>query len=337
MKELSALPRVSFIIPTYNAQAHLECCLESIRSQDYPTEKVEILVIDGGSSDATLGMAKKYGCKIISNPKKLAEYGVQLGMQHAVGALVTIFAADNELVGRNWIARVACVFSNFPHLCALWGRLVSGVSDSALNKYFELIQSDPLNWFLNKNIEWYKVNGSRYKTGCFLFNVLPSKPLVWGANGLVYQRQIIQPIWQQVGYLGDNDAFQYMVEQGNSTVAYFDAPFVYHHHVARLSDWVRKWERNFRHHLVDKYKTRNMNWVFTKSFKVKLLCWVVYSSIPIFSLLHSIYLSFRDKNWHWFYHPIVSFLQFFTYLRLLLIDKNSVVFVIRDAFSVLRR
>lgn len=334
MKELNVLPSISFIIPTYNAAAHLSCCLQSIRSQDYPPEKVEILVVDGGSGDATLDLAKEYGCKIISNPKRLAEYGVQLGVQYAVGSLVTVFAADNELVGRDWMSKVVDVFMRFPHVCALWGRLVSGARDSALNKYFELLQSDPLNWFLNNNIEWYEKQASRYKTGWFLFDVKPSKPLVWGANGLVYQRQIIQPIWRQEGYLGDNDAFQYMVEQGNSTVAYFDAPFVYHHHVVSLSQWVKKWERNFRYHLVDKYKTRNMNWVFTKSFKTKLLCWVVYSAIPLFSLLHSIYLSFRDKNWHWFYHPIVSFLQFFTYLKVLLIDKNSVSFVMRDAFGV---
>lgn len=47
--------RISIIIATFNAGAYLERCLQSIRSQK--TEDVELLIMDGGSSDSTLQIA----------------------------------------------------------------------------------------------------------------------------------------------------------------------------------------------------------------------------------------------------------------------------------------
>lgn len=318
---------ISFIIPTYNAEYHLNKCLSSIRSQDYPQEAIEIIIADGGSHDSTIEIARQYSCIILNNFKRLAEYGVQLGIQKASGEISVIFAADNELVGYNWIKKVGNIFAADKEITAVWGRLVSGKDDTALNKYFELIQSDPLNWFLNKNLDKYKKNMRIKGTDIFSFRVDQYKPLVWGANGLAYRSEIIKGIWAQEGYLGDNDAFQCMIEQGKNKVAYFDHPFVYHHHVANLGDWVKKWRRNFSQHLLSKQKTRNMNWVFAGSFKIKLFFWVLYSAIPVISLTHSIYLSIKDKNIYWLYHPAANFLQLFTYCSLIFFDKKGINFV----------
>ena len=322
---------ISFIIPTYNASLHIGSCLESIRNQKYPQDRIEILILDGGSADETLSIAGKYNCQVLKNSKKLAEYGVQLGMESAKGDLLAVFAADNELVDNNWVQKVADVFNSDKDISAVWGRLAAGEKDSSLNKYFELIQSDPLNWFLNNNLDSYKKNAELFGKDFYKFKVDPKKPLVWGANGLIYRAEKIKPIWKQSGYLGDNDAFQYMIEQGENKVGYFDFPFVYHHHVARLRDWVRKWQRNFFQHLLDKYKTRNMNWVFIRNFKLKLFFWSIYNLIPLFSLGHALYLFFRDNNAYWFYHPLVSFMQFLTYVRLTLFTKKGFSFI-KDSF-----
>ncbi|MBM3255643.1 MAG: glycosyltransferase family 2 protein [Candidatus Omnitrophica bacterium] len=327
------LPGISFVIPTYNAGFHIERCLKSIRAQEYPKELLEILVLDGGSDDSTVSIATKFDCRILKNEKKLAEFGVQLGIGQANGDLLVVFAADNELVGNDWAKKVSALFTEDQGLCALWGRLASGKDDSKLNKYFELIQSDPLNWFLNNNLARYKKECPSPRGSIFRFQVNPRQPLVWGANGLVYRASKIKHIWGQAGYLGDNDAFQLMLEEGNNSVAYFDSPFVYHHHVARLGDWARKWRRNFSQHLLSRQETRNMNWVFAGNFKIKLFFWVFYSAIPLISLAHSIYLSIRDKSIYWFYHPMASFLQLFTYINLIIFDKSGRSFIKRIIFS----
>jgi glycosyltransferase involved in cell wall biosynthesis len=310
--------RFTFIIPTYNAERHLDVCLKSIREQDFPQDHVAILLADGGSEDTTVAIGERYNCRILENKKKLAEFGVQLGMREASSELVVVFAADNELVGRNWLRKVEAIFRADEGLSALWGRLASGARDPFLNKYFALIQSDPLNWFLNNNLDVYKKEAVAMLLDVLKFKVRPDRPLVWGANGLVFRASKIKPIWARESYLGDNDAFQTMVEQGDNEVVYFTSPFVFHHHVARLADWVRKWRRNFMLHFLDKKKTRNMNWVFAGNFKVKLFLWIFYAGVPIFSLLHSLYLSLRDRNAFWLLHPLASFLQLVSYVALVL-------------------
>ena len=307
--------KIDFIIPTYNAEKHLSLCLKSIVRQHFPRRKIGIIVVDGGSADKTIEIAKSFGAEIYPNTKRLAEYGVQRGMAEADGELVVVFAADNELVSDDWIQRVVDIFERDHAISAVWGKLVSGGNDPTLNKYLELIQSDPLNWFLNKNLDRYKTKAQVYREKCFIFKVDPAKPLVWGANGLVYRMEKIKAIWAQEGYLGDNDAFQYMIEQGDNKVAYFDIPFVYHHHVSKLGDWVVKWERNFTRHLLDKQETRNMNWIFTSNFKLKLFFWIIYSLVPVFSLLDSMRNMIRDHNIYWLYHAPACFLQTSTYIK----------------------
>jgi glycosyltransferase involved in cell wall biosynthesis len=49
----SHFPKISFIIPVLNAAGILGNCLQSIRRQDYPQEKFEIIVGDAGSKDGT--------------------------------------------------------------------------------------------------------------------------------------------------------------------------------------------------------------------------------------------------------------------------------------------
>ncbi|MFH1691076.1 MAG: glycosyltransferase family 2 protein [Candidatus Omnitrophota bacterium] len=329
----SDLLSLTFVIPVLNASQHLACCLKSIRDQDYPKEKVEIFIVDGGSTDTTIEIATEFGAKVLHNEKRLAEYGVQLGVGEATSDLLVVFAADNELVGRDWAAKVVDVFRIYKDVSAVWGRLASGRYDPFLNKYFELVQSDPLNWFLNQNLTYYRAKSLNTRAEFFKFDVDPLKPLVWGANGLTYRTKCIKSIWQQSGYLGDNDAFQSMIERGDRQVVYFNTPFVYHHHVAALGDWINKWKRNFFCHLTDKHQTRNMNWVFVKGFKKKVFIWSIYCIIPIFSLSDSLLRAFRDRNLFWLCHPFVSLTQFLTYVYLVMMTQKGRRFIMSKLFK----
>ncbi len=59
------LPTVSVIIPAFNEEKSIAGTIESIRASDYPKGKLEIIIIDDGSKDKTLEIAKKYQSKII--------------------------------------------------------------------------------------------------------------------------------------------------------------------------------------------------------------------------------------------------------------------------------
>ncbi len=53
------LPSISIVIACYNSERTIEQCLNSIRSQRYPQNKIEIIAVDGGSKDNTLRNDRK--------------------------------------------------------------------------------------------------------------------------------------------------------------------------------------------------------------------------------------------------------------------------------------
>ena len=79
-RENSSWPQVTIIMPTFNAERTIRLALESIRSQEYPQEFVEILVIDGGSTDQTLQIAKEWDARILVNPQQQQEYAKHIGL-----------------------------------------------------------------------------------------------------------------------------------------------------------------------------------------------------------------------------------------------------------------
>jgi glycosyltransferase involved in cell wall biosynthesis len=317
-----SLPSFTFVLPTLNAAGPLfERALGSIRAQSYPQNRVEIIVADGGSTDDTRAVAEGFGARMIDNPNVLAEWGVKEGFAAATGEIVVIFAADNELIDVHWLERVALLFEREPDLSAVFGRLVSGIDDPALNKYIELIQSEPLNWFLNRNLEWYLQRHPIEADGFSRFDVDPARPLIWGANGLAVRRDHALPRWRSDGYVADVDAFHAMVRDGHSRVAYSPNPYCFHHQVATLRDLRRKWLRNAKQHLVEQAPTRDLEWVLTPHFRSRLALWVGYSLVPLISTGDALRRARRDRSAYWLYHPLASLLQTITYGQALASSK----------------
>ena len=78
-------PEISIIIPTLNSEKTLSLTLNSIYKQTLKKEKYEVLIIDGGSQDQTLSIARKFNAKIIDNPYKTPEMAKAIGMKEARG------------------------------------------------------------------------------------------------------------------------------------------------------------------------------------------------------------------------------------------------------------
>ncbi len=91
-------PKLSVLIPTYNAAQTLERTLQSLRSQTILQGEMEILVVDGGSTDNTVKIAEQYGAVILDNPKRLPAYAVEIGVHAATGHYLLKTAADESLL-----------------------------------------------------------------------------------------------------------------------------------------------------------------------------------------------------------------------------------------------
>ena len=90
------LPRVSFLLPVYNEQEHLGEALESIAAQDYPVDRIEALLAEGGSTDGTAVVIEAYrgrlSMQVIPNPTRNTAVGRNLCLKHATGELVLNFS-----------------------------------------------------------------------------------------------------------------------------------------------------------------------------------------------------------------------------------------------------
>jgi glycosyltransferase involved in cell wall biosynthesis len=94
---------VSVVIPTLNSARVLEPCLRSIRYQNYFQKNLQILIVDGGSVDTTLSIAKSYNCHILNNPFKTAESGKAIGVKKASGKYIILIDSDNILPDPEWL------------------------------------------------------------------------------------------------------------------------------------------------------------------------------------------------------------------------------------------
>jgi len=80
--------KVSIIIPVYNAEKYLEECIESALNQTYPD--IEIIAVNDGSTDNSLGILKKYEgkIKIISKENGGVASALNAGINAMTGGVV---------------------------------------------------------------------------------------------------------------------------------------------------------------------------------------------------------------------------------------------------------
>lgn len=90
---MSPLPFVSVIIPCYNEEKYIVQCLDSIVAGDYPLARMEVLVIDGRSTDQTRHLLADYSLqhpvvRMVDNPYKLKPQALNIGIKMAKGDII---------------------------------------------------------------------------------------------------------------------------------------------------------------------------------------------------------------------------------------------------------
>lgn len=94
-------PRVSVIVPVYNASRYINECINSLINQSYPN--IEIIVVDDGSTDDSLRVLQSYSSIVVLRQKnKGASAARNYGLSVATGELVQFLDAD-DYIGENKI------------------------------------------------------------------------------------------------------------------------------------------------------------------------------------------------------------------------------------------
>ncbi len=107
-----AYPKISIITPVFNQVKFIEETILSIINQDYPN--LEYIIIDGGSTDGTVEIIKKYESHLaywLSEPDKGMYDALQKGFDQSTGEIMGWLNAD-DLYVNGCLFRIANVFDN---------------------------------------------------------------------------------------------------------------------------------------------------------------------------------------------------------------------------------
>ena len=90
-------PLVTVVVTTYNYGRFIEKAIDSVVAQEYPGERVEIIVVDDGSTDDTGERMKKYGARVRYFYKENGGQAsaLNLGIAKASGEIITFLDADD--------------------------------------------------------------------------------------------------------------------------------------------------------------------------------------------------------------------------------------------------
>ncbi len=164
-------PIISIIMATYNSESTIEMSLNSIRTQSIG-RNIEILVIDGGSTDKTRLIANEYNCNILDNPDRLPEIAKRIGMQNCTGKYIQIMDSDEVLPDNKTLEkRVKFMEANTNVMCLL-ARYVPPKGTGISGKYISAV-GDPFTayaykWFIDGNMGIIKRASISVKKGEFI-------------------------------------------------------------------------------------------------------------------------------------------------------------------------
>lgn len=90
---LAGLPIVSIIMPCLDEARHIGACLQSVLAQDYPPDRLEILVADGGSRDGTRELVARLAAGdprviLVDNPGRIQAAGMNAAIRRARGDVI---------------------------------------------------------------------------------------------------------------------------------------------------------------------------------------------------------------------------------------------------------
>jgi glycosyltransferase involved in cell wall biosynthesis len=160
--------KVSIITAVYNNASYIQDAIESVLAQDY--DNLEYIVIDGGSTDGTLDLVRKYRnhiSVIVSEPDKGLYDALNKGVKMATGDIIGFLHADDVYANQHTISRMVETFN-------LQG------CDTA---YSDLLYVDAAN--TDKVIRYWQAD--TYSSGSFLKGWMPPHPTFF-VKREIYQR-----------------------------------------------------------------------------------------------------------------------------------------------------
>ncbi len=115
---------LSVVAPVRNEGRFIAATLEALAGQEYPRQRFEIIVVDGGSEDGTREETARFGrehpdvgLRLLDNPGRLSSRGRNIGVKAARGRLVAVIDGHVHIPGRRLFADMEKAVNEHGALC----------------------------------------------------------------------------------------------------------------------------------------------------------------------------------------------------------------------------
>jgi glycosyltransferase involved in cell wall biosynthesis len=323
---------VSVILPVFNSERTLKECLSSIELQEYPKDLLQIIIVDGGSTDSTLRIATHaLNSTIVQNPRRTGEAGKAIGVQWAGNEILAFIDSDNVLSDKLWLRKMTKPFSDLSIVASEPLYYSHRRHDPVITRYCALIgANDPLTVYLGNHDRycyfrrtWTGVPVEQKDCGEYLSVKLKGRILpTFGANGFLVRRDIVRE-FGATSFLFDVDLVQHLARAGNLSLAKVKIGVI-HLFASSLGLFMRKTYRRARDYwFYSATGARSYPW--TDQSRVKLLKFVLFSItfIPTAEDARRGYESAPDTAW--FFHPFASFIVLWAYSVSLVTNMGTIL------------
>lgn len=322
MKQSNHVPSISVVTATRNSMRTIEQCLGSIRSQKYPQDRIELLVCDGGSTDGTIAVAKKYGARVypIDPKKQNAEYNKSIGISHAKNELIAMIDHDNILPHSEWLTKMVRPFRDAHDIAGVETlRYTYDPGGTLLDRYFALFGSgDPLVWYLGKTDrlsymhDTYVLAGEVIRTHPYYvvrFNER-NMPTI-GANGFLVRRDLLTEYADITpGRYFDMDVNIDLIRNGFTLFAFIHDGIIHKTGYGSVLYYLQRRMLFMREYQLKKVNSEEMHHRRFQMVSKGNILRLFYSIVLCLTLIVPLYDSIRGwarvRDKAWFLHPVMA-------------------------------
>lgn len=149
-------PFVSVVVVTFNRSSFVKSCLESLNKQTYPHDRYEVILVDDGSTDDTVEIAKKEGVRVIEHGGNRGIPSARnTGLAAAKGDIIA-YIDDDAVADSEWLERLIRPFDD-PTISATGGQILAYKTEFVTERYLSASgygNPAPLDFGRSKNLFW---------------------------------------------------------------------------------------------------------------------------------------------------------------------------------------
>jgi len=339
-------PTVSLLMPILNEERNLPRSLGALLAQDYPKDRLEVLIADAGSADGSLEIVDRYrsglNIRVLSNAElKEPEWGKAIAFRAAVGSYIQCVDADMWPSSPKLIGRLVDVMESDLKLSGVAARYYGSSDLSVWSRFLshDEFQRDPLFESLTPSMSDFV---SEQHTG-FDVCTFPTPRVPPMGQTTMYRRDDID-LSRWNGSFNDIDLVAFLVKEGKKRFGFLHDVGWVHEHCTSLAQLLRKRRRNLLGQSSSFLRAgakRDFVWLdaTNQSEVMALTRHVVAANLLAPEFFRGVRRALQDRSADHLLRPIVALAIADSLILALFRDEEGrkwIAGLLRDTFSALR-